>query len=109
MPDSLLTSAVFHAQVMPDIPYGDCFTVEARWNVANAQPRPDGTPRVAIDTHVMVNFGADAGLNIVEVLQQCRSCLERVFIGLFCFMYMSSWSSGGHLISLQLCDKPDYR
>ena len=45
-------------QVMPDIPYGDCFTVEARWNVTNAQPLPDGTPRVAIATHVMVNFGA---------------------------------------------------
>ncbi len=44
---------------MPDIPYGDCFTVEARWNIANAQPLPDGTPRVAIETHVMVNFGAD--------------------------------------------------
>ena len=40
---------------MPDIPYGDCFTVEARWNVS-PKPAVDGVPRVDVQTHVMVDF-----------------------------------------------------
>lgn len=42
-------------QVMPDIPYGDCFTVEARWDIC-PKPAVDGIPRVKIQAHVMVSF-----------------------------------------------------
>ena len=40
---------------MPDIPYGDCFTVEARWNVCPLPP-VGGIPQVSLQTHVMVSF-----------------------------------------------------
>ena len=40
---------------MPDIPYGDCFTVETRWNVC-PKPAVHGVPRISIQTHVMVSF-----------------------------------------------------
>lgn len=40
---------------MPDIPYGDCFTVEARWDIY-PKPAVDGIPRVKIQAHVMVSF-----------------------------------------------------
>lgn len=41
---------------MPDIPYGDCFTVEARWDVCPT-PSPDAVPRVSVRTSVKVSFG----------------------------------------------------
>ena len=66
-------------QVMPDIPYGDCFTVESRWNVTNAAPTADGTPRVAVKTYVMVNFARSTiWKKAIEsgVIASCRSAHE---------------------------------
>lgn len=45
-----------NSQVMPDIPYGDCFTVEARWDISEAAASPGAPPCLKIATHVMVDF-----------------------------------------------------
>ena len=65
---------------MPDIPYGDCFTVEARWNVTPAAPTSDGTSRVALETYVMVNFARSTiWKKAIEsgVIASCRSAHEQ--------------------------------
>lgn len=45
------------AQAMPDIPYGDCFTVEARWDL---KPKPGAAssqqPRTGVQSRVRVVF-----------------------------------------------------
>ena len=64
---------------MPDIPYGDCFTVESRWNVTNMAPAPDGIPRVNVETFVMVDFARSTiWKKAIEsgVIASCRSAHE---------------------------------
>lgn len=41
---------------MPDIPYGDCFTVEARWDISPMTQSPGQPPALSVKTHVMVDF-----------------------------------------------------
>ena len=63
---------------MPDIPYGDCFTVEARWNISPLPPQ-GGVPRVDIKTHVMVVFGKSTiWRKAIEsgVVSSCKSSHE---------------------------------
>lgn len=39
---------------MNDIPFGDHFTVESRWDYSVQQPAPDGAPRTLVSS---LNFG----------------------------------------------------
>jgi hypothetical protein len=36
------------SQTMNDIPFGDHFTVESRWDYSAQQPGPDGAPRTLV-------------------------------------------------------------
>ena len=45
------------SQTMNDIPYGDCFTVDQRWDIRVDRKAPDGVgPQVLIDIHLRVPF-----------------------------------------------------
>ncbi|KAK9823329.1 hypothetical protein WJX72_001963 [[Myrmecia] bisecta] len=44
------------SQVMTDIPYGDHFTVEARWDVTNLPTAPEAHPQVGVKSYVAIPF-----------------------------------------------------
>ncbi|CAL8460897.1 g428 [Coccomyxa elongata] len=44
------------SQTMNDIPFGDHFTVESRWDFAALPPAPDGAPRTKAVNHVKIPF-----------------------------------------------------
>ncbi|GAX79453.1 hypothetical protein CEUSTIGMA_g6894.t1 [Chlamydomonas eustigma] len=44
------------SQTMSDIPYGDCFTVEKRWDIRPAPDAPPSSPTLLVDVHLRVPF-----------------------------------------------------
>lgn len=60
-------------QTIPDIPYGDCFQVESRWNFDPSTE--DGQPVINVTTFVVVEFCKSTMMRkIIEktTLDKCR-------------------------------------
>ena len=60
------------SQTMNDIPYGDCFTVDQRWDIRVDRKAPDGVgPQVLIDIHLRVPFSRSCFFKKV-----CPTCMH---------------------------------
>ncbi len=62
------------SQTMNDIPFGDHFTVESRWDFAALPPAPDGAPRTKVGDLLLSPVGLAAcvcygGMLVVVVLR----------------------------------------
>ncbi|KAK9846399.1 hypothetical protein WJX81_003004 [Elliptochloris bilobata] len=63
-------------QTMTEIPFGEYFSVETRWDVVAAPPAPDGTPQSRVSSHVAIPFTKQTLYRAMIVRSTLDGCRE---------------------------------